>query len=63
MAKYRDLIKILKKNGWTFKRQAKGSHEIWQRNDETVTVPKHSSEMPTGTFNTIKKKAEVSNEN
>jgi predicted RNA binding protein YcfA (HicA-like mRNA interferase family) len=41
---YRKFTKKLSKAGFTFHRQAKGSHEIWF-NPETkrfVTIPKHS---------------------
>lgn len=52
---YRDVIKCLRAAGFTFDRQAKGSHEIWY-NAEThrrVTVPHHSGALPRGTLRAI----------
>ena len=42
--KYKQLTKKLKKGGFEFYRQARGSHEIWfnPSNNKFVTVPKHS---------------------
>ena len=43
-ANYRDIIKVAKKLGFVFYRQAKGSHEIWHRADgRYTTFPKHGS--------------------
>lgn len=41
--KYRDVIKFIKKQGWVFLRQGKGSHEIWGLPDESVwhSIPHH----------------------
>lgn len=41
--KYRDVVKVLKSQGWVFLRQAKGSHELWGLPDESVkeSVPHH----------------------
>lgn len=55
-----ELIKLLKRNGFQFDRQAKGSHEIWINNDtgRTAVVPNHGSkEIPFGTINKILKQA------
>jgi predicted RNA binding protein YcfA (HicA-like mRNA interferase family) len=52
-----DIIKILKKLGFTFYRQAAGSHEIWF-NAETkrfTTIPNHAGDMPEGTLRAILK--------
>lgn len=49
--RYRDIIKILKKFGFEFHRQAAGSYEIWF-NPETkrfATIPNHAGDMPEGT--------------
>jgi predicted RNA binding protein YcfA (HicA-like mRNA interferase family) len=37
---YRDLIRLLKENGYEFKRQGRGDHEIWSnpKNGVSVTV-------------------------
>ncbi|MFZ2456815.1 MAG: type II toxin-antitoxin system HicA family toxin [Candidatus Altiarchaeia archaeon] len=52
----RDVIKKLRKAGFIFDRQAKGSHEIWY-NPETkrrTTVPNHpGSDLPKGTLRAI----------
>ncbi|MBT9149581.1 MAG: hypothetical protein DDT27_01180 [Dehalococcoidia bacterium] len=39
----REVIKVLKKLGFSFYRQAKGSHEIWRRDEDgrQTTVPRH----------------------
>lgn len=43
-ANYRQTIKVAKKLGFCFYRQAKGSHEIWRRPDgRYTTIPRHSS--------------------
>ncbi|HBF13469.1 MAG TPA: addiction module toxin, HicA family [Deltaproteobacteria bacterium] len=51
-----ELIRKLKKAGFIFDRQAKGSHEIWY-NPETkkrTIVPNHSGrELPKGTLRAI----------
>lgn len=41
--KYRDVIKVIRSNGWVFLRQGKGSHEIWGLPDESVmhSIPHH----------------------
>ena len=59
--KYREIIKILKKFGFEFYRQAAGSHEIWF-NPETkrfTTIPNHSGDMPEGTLRAILKQADI----
>lgn len=43
-ANYRDIVKVAKKLGFSFYRQAKGSHEIWYRpNGRYTTIPHHGS--------------------
>jgi len=59
--RYRDIVKILKKFGFEFYRQAAGSHEIWL-NPETkkfTTIPNHAGDMPEGTLRAILKQADV----
>lgn len=56
----RQVIKKLKKAGFIFDRQAKGSHEIWYnpKNKRRVTVPNHpGSPLPKGTLRAIIKEA------
>ncbi|PIS13249.1 MAG: addiction module toxin, HicA family [Candidatus Tagabacteria bacterium CG09_land_8_20_14_0_10_41_14] len=40
--RYRDVVKVAKKLGFYFCRQAKGSHEIWRRDEDgrQTTIPK-----------------------
>ena len=58
--KARDLITVLKKDGWTVKAQ-KGSHLqlIHPVKKGKVTVPVHGSDIPKGTLNAILKQAEL----
>ena len=59
--RYREIIKILKKFGFEFYRQAAGSHEIWF-NPETkrfTTIPNHTGDMPEGTLRAILKQADI----
>ena len=62
--RYREIVKKLKQLGFTFYRQAAGSHEIWY-NDKTkrfTTIPNHSGDMPEGTLRAILKQAGISTE-
>ena len=59
--KYRIIVKRLKKFGFSFYRQAAGSHEIWY-NEQTkrfTTIPNHSGDMPEGTLREILKQANI----
>jgi predicted RNA binding protein YcfA (HicA-like mRNA interferase family) len=58
---YREIIKILKKFGFEFYRQAAGSHEIWlnPHTNKFTTVPNHSGDMPEGTLRAILKQAGI----
>jgi len=53
--KYREVIKRLKKYGFTFYRQAAGSHEIWynQKTKKFTTIPNHPGDIPEGTLRAI----------
>jgi predicted RNA binding protein YcfA (HicA-like mRNA interferase family) len=59
--KYQDIIKRLKKLGFSFYRQAAGSHEIWYnlQTKRFTTIPNHSGDMPEGTLRAILKQAGV----
>jgi predicted RNA binding protein YcfA (HicA-like mRNA interferase family) len=59
--RYREIIKRLKKLGFTFDRQAAGSHEIWfnAATQRYTTVPNHPGDMPEGTLRAILKQADV----
>jgi len=59
--RYRKIIQLLKQFGFTFYRQASGSHEIWY-NPQTkryTTIPNHPGVMPEGTLRAILKQAGV----
>ncbi len=61
---YRQIARKLKKFGFSFDRQAAGSHEIWH-NDQTnryTTIPNHSGDMPEGTLKAILKQANINPE-
>lgn len=54
--KDKDLIKFLKKNGWTLDR-INGSHHIFRKEDTTISVPVHGKNVPTGLLYQILKDA------
>ena len=61
---YKDLVKKLKKAGFEFDRQAKGSHEIWY-NLETkkrTTIPNHPRPISKGTLKAILNQAGLTND-
>ena len=56
----RDAVKKLKKAGFVFDRQAKGSHEIWYNpiTKRRTTIPNHPGvDIPKGTLKAILKEA------
>jgi predicted RNA binding protein YcfA (HicA-like mRNA interferase family) len=60
--RYRQIAKRLKKLGFSFDRQAAGSHEIWynEQTDKYTTIPNHPSDMPEGTLRAILRQADIS---
>jgi len=46
--RYREIVRILKRLGFEFHRQAAGSHEIWFNPDtlKFTTIPNHPSPLP-----------------
>ncbi len=46
-ATYRDVVKVAKRLGFSFCRQAKGSHEIWRRESDgrRTTIPNHGGKV------------------
>ena len=54
---YKEIVKILKKNGWTFVRNGKGSHRIWQSpSGNQLPIPDHGSKsISKGIINQINK--------
>ncbi|MBN1927639.1 MAG: type II toxin-antitoxin system HicA family toxin [Prolixibacteraceae bacterium] len=59
--KYRQIVKLLKKFGFEFYRQAAGSHEIWYNptTKKYTTIPNHPGDMPEGTIRAILKQADI----
>lgn len=60
--KYREVVKKLKKSGFQFDRNAKGSHEIWFNPDTRArtTIPNHPGDLPEGTLRAILAQAGLS---
>lgn len=54
--KDKDLLKRLKKNGWTVVR-INGSHHVLQKDGKTTVVPMHGRDVPTGLLNQILREA------
>ena len=52
--KDKDLLKLLKKNGWDIVR-INGSHHVLQTNGQTTVVPIHGKDVPAGLLNAILK--------
>lgn len=52
--KDKDLLKLLKQNGWTVVRIS-GSHHILQKGEKTTVIPVHGKDVPTGLLNVILK--------
>ena len=59
-----DVVRKLRRAGFVFDRQRKGSHQIWW-NPETkrrTTIARHSGDLPEGTVAAIIKQAGVTTE-
>ncbi len=54
-----EVIRKLRRAGFTFDRQAKGSHEIWWNpvTRARATIPHHPGNLPEGTVRAIIKQA------
>ena len=61
---YQDIVRRLKVFGFSFLRQAAGSHEIWHNKStgRYTTIPNHTGDMPQGTLRAILKQAGISAE-
>lgn len=59
---YREVIARLRRAGFVFDRQAKGSHEIWYNPDthRRTTVPNHPGTIARGTLRAIIREAGLS---
>lgn len=53
--KDKDLLKLLKSNGWQIVR-IHGSHHVLQKEDKTEVIPIHGKDVPTGLLNAILKR-------
>ena len=58
---YAQVVKKILRRGFTLKRQAKGSHEIWTNGISRVIIPNHRGNIPTGTLSKILKGAGYKN--
>ena len=54
--KCKEIIKLLKKNGWYVER-IHGSHHVLKKGIQTIVVPVHNTDMPPGLVNSILKQA------
>lgn len=54
--KGKELLKLLKKNGWNVVR-IKGNHHFLQKDGKTTFVPLHGNDVPAGLLNRILKEA------
>ncbi len=53
--KDKELLKLLKQNGWEVKR-IRGSHHILQKGEKIETIPVHGKDVPSGLLNAILKR-------
>lgn len=53
--KDKDLVKLLKKNGWVVER-INGSHHILKKGKKTETIPVHGKDVPNGLLEKILKR-------
>lgn len=51
----KDLLKLMKNNGWTVVR-VHGSHHILQKGNQIETLPIHGKDIPPGLLNAILKR-------
>lgn len=56
--KDRDLLELLKKNGWREIR-VRGSHHVLQKDGMIEVVPVHGKDVPNGLLNKILKHADL----
>ena len=56
--KDKDLLKLLKKNGWSVVR-INGSHHVLQKDGKITVVPIHGKDVPLGLLNRIFKETEL----
>ena len=59
---YHELAKLMRKAGWRFERNGKGSHRIWRHPERPnpITIPDHGSkEINPGLVRGIKRQAGI----
>lgn len=56
--KDKELLKLLRKNGWRVKR-IQGSHHILQKGEQIEVIPVHGKDVPTGLLNAILKRTNL----
>ena len=63
MAKYNDIKKMLRTNGFVYIRNGKGSHEIWKHPESKIKtiLTKHTKEISSGVERSIRKAVKESN--
>ncbi len=56
-----DVVRRLRKAGFAFDRQARGSHEVWYnaKTHRRTTIPRHPGDLPEGTLIAILKQAGI----
>jgi len=54
-AKYRDVVRVAKKLGFSFYRMAKGDHEVWGRSSDgrVAIIPHQSGDLKRKTLKSI----------
>ena len=59
--RYREIARRLRSLGFSFYRQAAGSHEIWRSavTGRFTTIPRHPGNLPEGTLHAILKQAGI----
>ena len=59
---YGEVTRRLRRLGFEFDRQAKGSHEIWRHAEDgrKTTVPRHPGDLAEGTLRAVLRQANVS---
>jgi predicted RNA binding protein YcfA (HicA-like mRNA interferase family) len=61
---YAELTRKLRTLGCVFKRQARGSHEIWHNphSNRSGVIPNHPGDLPKGTLRAILKGLDITRE-
>ena len=56
--KGKELVNLLKQNGWTVDR-INGSHHIMKKDNQIEVIPVHNTDIPIGLLNTILKRTGI----